>query len=124
MAALADPALAAALDAILKSGRARYVGVSVETEEELTAAAALRPAAILQIPFSLIDALDQARLAGALAGKSVFAREVIRLQPQLAPVQAAVQALARVELAGVIVGTGSAVHLEALARAAGAGVTA
>ncbi len=108
---LRDPATEAALAAILASGRARYAGVSVETQEELAAALALPSARILQIPWSLAGDLSDPRMAA----KAVFVREIIRLQPELAPRAAVEAALGRADLAGVIVGTRKAAHLAQLA---------
>jgi aryl-alcohol dehydrogenase-like predicted oxidoreductase len=109
---LRDPALQEVLSAILAAGKARYVGVSVETGEELEAALALPACALLQIPISLLGPRSS---LGGTDGRFVFAREIVRLQPDLAPAVAVARALARTDLDGVIVGTGSVAHLKQLA---------
>jgi aryl-alcohol dehydrogenase-like predicted oxidoreductase len=116
LAVLRDPATEQALAAILAAGKARYAGVSVETEAEMDAALDLPSAAILQIPLSLGELLARPAWAARLEGRFVFAREIIRLQPDAPPATAIARALGRPGLAGVILGTRTPAHLQEAAR--------
>jgi aryl-alcohol dehydrogenase-like predicted oxidoreductase len=119
LAVLADPAVGEVMATILASGKARYVGVSVDDRAGLEAALALPACSLLQIPYDLMGALDEPAVAPRLAERPrfVFAREIIRLQPDRRPSEAVALALARPRLTGIIVGTRQPVHLKALAAA-------
>jgi aryl-alcohol dehydrogenase-like predicted oxidoreductase len=118
-AVLGDPAVAEAMAAILAGGKARHVGVSVDTRAELEAALALPACTLFQIPYDLMDALAEPVIAARLAERPryLFGREIIRLQPQVAPAEAIARALARPDLAGLVIGTRKPAHLQALAAA-------
>ncbi len=120
LAVLADPALGPALAAIRRSGKARHVGVSVETGPELDAALALEGVGVLQIPFDLTPRLAEPAIARRIdAGELiVHVREVLRQQPGRAPAEALLAALADPRIAAALVGTSRIDHLEDLARAA------
>jgi aryl-alcohol dehydrogenase-like predicted oxidoreductase len=122
LAVLNDPAMAPALTAIRRSGKARHVGVSIETGPELDAALALDGVTVLQIPYDLVPRLAEPAIARRIdAGElMVHAREVLRLQPDRPAAQALTAALANPRIAAALVGTSKIEHLEALARAAAA----
>ena len=113
---LADPALGEALQRLQQSGRARHVGVSCDDADSLAAALALPCITLLQLPWSLVA--DGQALALSARGLTVMVREVIRLQPELAPPAAVNKARQASGVATVLVGTGSIEHLRALAAAA------
>jgi aryl-alcohol dehydrogenase-like predicted oxidoreductase len=117
---ITDPAVAAALESIRASGKARHVGVSVETAAELEAAAMLRVATILQIPLDLAPRLLEGAAARRLADGDlfVFAREILRLQPGVPARDALRRALTQGHLSGLIVGTNRADHLDDLVEVA------
>jgi aryl-alcohol dehydrogenase-like predicted oxidoreductase len=121
-AVLADPDLGPALAAIRRSGKARHVGVSIETIADLDAALALEPVTVLQIPFDLAPRLAEPAIARRIdAGDLIIhAREVLRLQPHLAAGPALAAALANPRIAAALVGTSRIDHLEDLARVAAA----
>jgi aryl-alcohol dehydrogenase-like predicted oxidoreductase len=119
LAVISDPAVAEALSDIRRSGKARHVGVSVETAAELEAAAALSVVTVVQIPFDLAPLTATGNVARrVLQGElTVFAREIIRLQPNLAPTEALRRARRHDQLAGLIIGTNRRDHLQALVAA-------
>lgn len=115
-AALADPAIAATLARLKQAGRVRHIGVSCDDADSLHAALAMPGLTMLQLPWPLVA--DGQANALAERGLMVQVREVIRLQPALAPEVAVAQALSTAGVGTVLVGTHSQAHLSALAAAA------
>ena len=115
-AALADPAIAATLARLKQAGRVRHFGVSCDDADSLHAALAMPGLTMLQLPWPLVA--DGQANALAERGLMVQVREVIRLQPALAPEAAVAQALSTAGVGTVLVGTHSQAHLSALAAAA------
>jgi aryl-alcohol dehydrogenase-like predicted oxidoreductase len=117
---LEDPAVADALQALQDRALVRSWGVSVDTLPELEAAARMPGLSLLQIPYDVILAVQGRSLANLLRqrGVTVFAREVIRLQPDLPASEAVAAAAAQPLVDCVIVGISSRAHLRALAGAA------
>jgi aryl-alcohol dehydrogenase-like predicted oxidoreductase len=115
-AALADPAIAATLARLKQAGRVRHFGVSCDDADSLHAALAMPGLTMLQLPWPLVA--DGQANALAARGLMVQVREVIRLQPALAPEVAVAQALSAASFGTVLVGTHSQAHLSALAAAA------
>ena len=115
-AALADPAIAATLARLKQAGRVRHFGVSCDDADSLHAALAMPGLTMLQLPWPLVA--DGQANALAERGLVVQVREVIRLQPALAPEVAVARALSTAGVGTVLVGTHSQAHLSALAAAA------
>lgn len=115
-AALADPAIAATLARLKQAGRVRHFGVSCDDADSLHAALAMPGLTMLQLPWPLVA--DGQANALAERGLMVQVREVIRLQPALAPEVAVARALSTAGVGTVLVGTHSQAHLSALAAAA------
>ena len=110
----ADPAVHEALAALRAQGKARHVGVSCDDKETLTAAFTLPVLTMLQLPVTLLaNARD---FAGEIASRGIIiiAREVISLRPELAPAEAARQALAEPLVDCALVGTTRLAHLAEL----------
>ena len=116
---LEDPAVADALQALQARGLVRAWGASVDTLAELEAAARMPGLSLLQVPYDVILAAQNQPLAQVLRqrGVTVFAREVIRLQPDLPAPQAVAAAAAQPLVDCVIVGVSSRAHLRALVEA-------
>ena len=113
-----DPALGAALAALQAAGKVRHFGVSCDDAACLTAALTMPGLTLLQLPWDVIVAIDAASAAAIRErGILVLAREVIRLQPGLAPAAAVKAAAAHPLVASALVGTTSRAHLDALAAA-------
>ena len=118
-AAVRQPGVAEALAALRAAGKVRYFGVSCDDDACLEAALTLPGLSLLQLPMDVIDRAGANGLGRIIAdrGIGVFAREVIRLQPQLKPVAAVAAAAARPDVTCVIAGTSSLAHLDMLAKA-------
>lgn len=117
----ADPGVAEALSALKASGKTRHFGASCDHWPEVEAAVAMPGLTQLQLPWDLVVQATETGLDGVMAerGIAVFAREVIRLQPDLAPLDAVARAAMRVDIACVIAGTSKPAHLRELARVCG-----
>jgi aryl-alcohol dehydrogenase-like predicted oxidoreductase len=115
--ALGHPELPDALDRLVRSGKARHWGVSVDDRAALVAALALPGLAMLQVPLDVIDevAAENILPAARRRGILVFAREVIRLNPALSPPAAVAMAAARADVDCVLVGVS---HRDRLAQLA------
>lgn len=112
---LEAPGIDAALASLKASGRLRHYGVSCDDRAGLEAALNKLPGmTLLQLPWDLIEPADAATHAIAARGIVVLAREVIRLQPSLAPVAAVARSVRTPGVACTLVGTGSAAHLQQL----------
>ncbi len=114
-----QPEVAAALAALQAAGKTRYFGVSCDDDACLEAALAMPGLSLLQLPMDVIERAQANGMAQTIAdrGVAVFAREVIRLQPNLKPVEAVAAAAARPDITCVIAGTSSPGHLDMLASA-------
>ncbi len=111
--------VAEALAALQAAGKARYFGVSCDDDECLEAALAIPRLSLLQLPMDVIERAGANGMAKVIAdrGIAVFAREVIRLRPDLKPVAAVAAAAARSDITCVIAGTSSPAHLDMLTAA-------
>jgi aryl-alcohol dehydrogenase-like predicted oxidoreductase len=118
---LTDPAVAEALHRLAERSLVRSWGASVDTLAELEAAARMPGLSLLQIPYDLILAINDRPLGQTLRerGVTVFAREVIRLQPDLSAAAAVAAATAHPLVDCAIVGLSSRDHLRELTNAAG-----
>jgi aryl-alcohol dehydrogenase-like predicted oxidoreductase len=119
-AVVRDPAVGEALLALQKAGKIRMFGVSCDDAACLEAALFMPNLSLLQ---ATLPVLDDAAASGVGArmrdqGIAVFAREVIRGQPDLPPMAAVARACARTDVTCVIVGTSRPVHVAELARIA------
>jgi aryl-alcohol dehydrogenase-like predicted oxidoreductase len=114
-----QPEVGAALAALHAAGKVRYFGVSCDDDACLEAALTMPGLSLLQLPMDVIDRAQANGMARTIAdrGVAVFAREVIRLQPSLKPVEAVAAAAARSDITCVIAGTSSPHHLDMLAAA-------
>ncbi|MBW4329919.1 aldo/keto reductase [Stakelama sp. CBK3Z-3] len=114
----ADPRVGEALAVLKQAGKVRHFGVSCDDYAGLSAALTMDGLTLLQLPWDVIAALpDDEALAIRNRGCIVLAREVIRAQPALSPVEAVRAAAAHPIVASALVGTTSLAHLEALAAA-------
>ncbi|WP_421740082.1 aldo/keto reductase [Caulobacter sp.] len=113
---LSDGAVPEALAGLAKQGLVRHWGVSVDTEEELRLALAMPGLSILQIPLDLIEAIAGSPLEQAVraCGAVVFAREVMRFQPDLSPPQAVARAATFPIIDCVLAGVSSRKHMREL----------
>ncbi|QUD86039.1 aldo/keto reductase [Phenylobacterium montanum] len=118
-ATVRQPGVAEALMALKTAGKTGYFGISCDDDACLEAALAVPGLSLLQLPMDVIERAQANGMAKAIAdrGIGVFAREVIRLQPSLKPVEAVAAAAARPDVTCVIAGTSSPHHLDALAAA-------
>lgn len=117
--AVRQAGVAEALSALQASGKTRYFGISCDDDACLEAALEIPRLSLLQLPLDVIDRAAANGLGQRIAdrGIAVFAREVIRLRPDLAPVAAVAAAAARPEVTCVIAGTSRPEHLDSLAAA-------
>jgi aryl-alcohol dehydrogenase-like predicted oxidoreductase len=116
-AAIGASGVGPALQALVTSGRARMFGISVDDRGALDAALAVTGIGMVQVPLDVADAAA-AELADARArGVKVALREVIRLQPDLSPPEAARAAVGRPFADCVIVGASSPSRIRELASA-------
>jgi aryl-alcohol dehydrogenase-like predicted oxidoreductase len=116
------PVAGGALAALKKAGKVRHFGISCDDLPALKAALEIPGIELLELPLDVIDAAIETGLSDTIRKRSigVLAREVIRLQPGVAPAQAIRQAASRACVASVILGTSSVRHLEeAVAALAG-----
>lgn len=110
----ADPAVGAALTAMKAAGKARHVGLSCDDAATLAASFAIPALTILELPVDLLpDAAawaDEIRQRGII----VIAREVIRMRPDLPPVDAVRACLDNSLVTTALVGTTRLAHLAQL----------
>lgn len=123
LSVLTDDRVIEALRQIRQSGKARHVGASIETAEELAAALRQDLLTVIQIPINLAAELETpASTARLRTGEvTIFAREIIRLQHDLPPSEAVAHALTCRHVSGLIVGTTRQAHLENLVTAVSKG---
>jgi aryl-alcohol dehydrogenase-like predicted oxidoreductase len=114
-----DPAVGKALADLKSAGKAVHFGVSCDDLPCLEAALTMPGLTLLQLPWDVIEAIAATPLAARIReqGIIVLAREVIRLQPTLSPVDAVRRAAANPLVSSTLVGTSSDAHLRALAEA-------
>lgn len=118
-AALADPAVGEALQGLVREGKVERFGVSCDDRAALDAALRLPGASLLQLPLDLLDEAAAAGLDLRGRGMTVFAREVIRLRPDLLPPQAVAAAVARPDVDVALAGASTPAHFLELAAACG-----
>lgn len=118
-AALSDPAVGEALLGLVRAGKVERFGVSCDDRAALDAALRLPGASLLQLSLDLLDEAAAAGLDLRGRGMTVFAREVIRLRPDLAPSQAVAAAVARTDVDVALAGASTPAHLLELAAACG-----
>jgi aryl-alcohol dehydrogenase-like predicted oxidoreductase len=117
---IADPAQGEALARLKKAGKVRHFGVSCDDVATLRAALDMPGLTMLELP---VDVIEQAE-AGALGelvlsrGIIVLAREIMRLRPELTPVEAVRKSVLDPLTTCTIVGTSNRGHLLELAEAA------
>jgi aryl-alcohol dehydrogenase-like predicted oxidoreductase len=106
-------------DDLIRTGRTRHVGVSIDTADLVDAALEIPHASLLQMPLSVIDVADTASQRARIGhlGIKVMAREIIRSQASMSPTDAVRSALSRPSVTTVLVGTTSRKHLEELIHA-------
>lgn len=122
-AAIADPRVGETLLQLKIAGKVRHFGVSCDDMAALEAAVTLPGLTILEVPLDVIDGLRETAVGERVRHEriAVLAREVIRHQPSLPPLEAVRAAAQRDLVTTVIAGTTKITHLEdmvsALARA-------
>jgi aryl-alcohol dehydrogenase-like predicted oxidoreductase len=114
---LADADLGAALQRVKDSGKARHVGVSCDDIESLRAALRWPWVTVLEIPQAVLRTPGARDLLATPGHRHVFAREVIRMQPDLSPLIAVASSLRDSAVDCVLVGTTRPAHVDELARA-------
>ena len=106
---------------MIKSGRARHVGASIDSVDLIDAALAVPHLSLLEMPLSVIDApqtLSQKARIDQL-GIKIIAREIIRSQSSMTPTDAVRSTLNRASVTTALVGTTNKRHLEELIHGAG-----
>lgn len=108
-----------ALAALKKAGKVRHFGISCDDLPALRAALEIPGLELLELPLDVIDQAIETQLSDTIRRRSigVLAREVIRLQPGVAPATALQQAASRACVSSVVLGTSSVRHLEEAAAA-------
>jgi aryl-alcohol dehydrogenase-like predicted oxidoreductase len=123
-----DAGIDAALGQMQAQDKARLVGISCDDLETLRAAMGLCHLSLLELPVGVIAQMQAQtpELAEQIVqrGIVVVAREVIRMRPDLAPVEAVRACLAEPVVACALVGTGNPKHLAQLVEAASRGAGA
>lgn len=117
-ASLRDPEVRGALVRLQTEGKVLHIGASCDDAAALDAALDWPEISLLQLPIDLIEQMSPTaaeRIRSRNVG--VLAREVIRLQPNLAPRQAIVRAAQHPLVDSVIVGTSRLAHLKDAAEA-------
>jgi len=114
-----DPQVAELFASLKASGKVTHFGASCDDAPDLEAAIRIPGLTVLQLPLDVIDYAARTGLMATIIERRivVFAREVIRLQPTLAPIAAVEAAAARDGVSCVIAGTSRPAHLEQLAKA-------
>ncbi|ODU84893.1 MAG: hypothetical protein ABT10_01170 [Novosphingobium sp. SCN 63-17] len=113
----ADPAVGEALSSMKKAGKARHVGFSCDDAEALVAALAVPETTMLELPVDLMPVLRQHAGDVQARGIIVIAREVIRMRPDLPPVQAVRTCIDDPLVASALIGTTKIAHLAEIAKA-------
>ena len=113
-AAEITPDVGEALAALKKAGKVSHFGISCDDLPALRAALEIPGVELVELPLDVIDAAIETRLTDVIRMRSigVLAREVVRLQPGVAPTKALQQAASRDCVTSVILGTSSLRHLE------------
>jgi pyridoxine 4-dehydrogenase len=114
---LARPGPADALAHIAASGRAARVGVACDDLASLDAALAIPGVQILELPWDVLAEIADGPRAAAIAARSiaVIAREVLKLQPGVAPAQAIANARALPIVSTTLIGSRRLDRVRALA---------
>jgi len=117
---LADPAHGETLAALKKAGKVRHFGVSCDDVAALRAALDMPGLTMLELPVDVIDQAEAGGLGETIRSRDiiVLAREVMRLRPELTPVEAVRKSVLDPLTTCTIVGTSKRVHLQELAEAA------
>lgn len=116
------PDVGEALATLKKAGKVRHVGISCDDLAALEATLDIAGVELVELPLDVIDAAIELGLSETLRKRriGVLAREVMRLQPGVAPSKALQQAASRACVTSVILGTSNVRHLEeAVAALAG-----
>ncbi len=111
-----------ALAALKKAGKVLHAGISCDDLPALRAALDIPGIELLELPLDVIDGAIAEGLSEVIRQRSigVLAREVMRLQPGVAPATALQRAASRACVTSVILGTSNVRHLEeAVAALAG-----
>lgn len=120
-AIIAEGVAIAALERAASSGRARLVGVACDDLAALDAALAQPVVRVLELPWDVLAAIAGTDRAATIAtrGLIVIAREILRLQPGVAPMTAIDRATALPFVTTTLVGTTRPDRLEAIAQHVG-----
>jgi aryl-alcohol dehydrogenase-like predicted oxidoreductase len=121
LAVLGDERIWRLFEELIESGRARHVGISIDSPDLLGPALDIPHVSLLELPLSVIDAADAKHQIAKIdeRGIKIMAREIIRSQPNMSPTDAVKGALSRSLVTTVLVGTTRKAHLEELIRATG-----
>lgn len=120
---LADPAQGEMLASLKQAGKIRHFGVSCDDIESVRAALAMPGLTMLELPVNLIDEASACDLGMAIKSKGtvVLAREIMRLRPELSPLDAVHRSVSDPLTTCTIIGTSKIAHLEELVNAAQSG---
>ncbi len=119
-AQLADPAHGEALAALKAAGKVRHFGVSCDDVAALRTALDMPGLTMLELPVDVIDQAEAGDLGEIIRAREiiVLAREIMRLRPELTPVDAVKRSVLDPLTTCTIVGTSKRAHLQELAEAA------
>jgi aryl-alcohol dehydrogenase-like predicted oxidoreductase len=120
---LADPAHGEVLASLKQAGKVRRFGVSCDDVGSLRAALAMPGLTMLELPVDVIDQAEAGDLGAVIRerGVIVLAREIMRLRPELTPVEAVKRSVADPLTRCTVVGTSKIAHLRELVEAAAGG---
>ncbi len=109
-----DAAVGAALARLRQAGKVRHYGVSCDDLPTLAAALTMEGLTMLQLPWDVIAAAGDLAAEIRRRGIIVLAREIIKLQPALAPAEAVARSVADPIVGCTLVGTTRIANLRAL----------
>lgn len=112
--AVLQPQIGEQLRLLKQSGKVRHFGVSCDDIATLEAALSIEGLSIVQLPWDVIAGAEHLAASIKSRGIIVLAREIIRLQPDLSPLDAVRSSVSNPMVSCTLVGTTKAQNLSAL----------